>query len=374
MRILLIEPYYTGSHAAWAVSYAQKSQYQVDILSLPGRFWKWRMHGGAVTLARKFLASDLNPDLILVTDMLDLTTFLALTGHRTADIPIAIYFHENQLTYPWSSTDRDVAKRRDKHYGFINYVSALAADAVLFNSRYHQESFLASLPKLLKHFPDYNELSTVKQIQDKSQVLALGLDLQRFDAYKPSKPNDKPLILWHHRWEQDKCPEDFFKALTTLSERGVDFELTVLGEKFSRKPIVFLEAEKVLAKHIVQFGYVDSFADYAKWLWRSDIVPVTSNQDFFGASVVEALYCNCFALLPRRLAYPFIIPPEYHHQSFYEDFDDLLVRLTEAITNIEQTRQFSLQSVVAQYDWQTQITLYDRLFLELAQHRQSSYK
>ena len=73
MKILLVEPYHTGSHASWAEGYARYSQHQVDILSLPGRFWKWRMHGGAVTLARQFLESETQPDLILATDMLDLT-------------------------------------------------------------------------------------------------------------------------------------------------------------------------------------------------------------------------------------------------------------------------------------------------------------
>lgn len=365
IKILLIEPYYTGSHAAWAKGYAQYSQHQVHILSLPGRFWKWRMHGGAVTLARKFLALEFEPDLILATDMLDLTTFLALTRQRTAHIPTAIYFHENQLTYPWSPTDRDIAQKRDKHYGFINYTSAWAADAVLFNSTYHQESFLEALPKLLNHFPDYNELDTVPQIRAKSRVLALGLELQRFEQFRSSQINEKPLLLWGHRWEFDKNPEEFFKALTILSERGVDFELAVLGENFNRTPEVFLTAQKNLAKHIVQFGYVESFADYAKWLWQADIIPVTSNQDFFGASVVEALYCDCFPLLPKRLAYPHIIPAEYQAQCFYDNFDDLLARLNTTITDIEQTRQFNLRSVVAQYDWQEQSQRYDQLFFEL---------
>lgn len=366
MHILLLEPYYTGSHTAWAKGYAKHSQHHVDILSLPGRFWKWRMHGGAVSLARKFLASESRPDVILATDMLDLTTFLALTRRRTANIPTAIYFHENQLTYPWSPTDRDIAHKRDKHYGFINYTSALAADAVLFNSPYHQESFLTTLPNLLKHFPDYNELNTVKKIREKSQVLPLGLDLQRLDAFRLSQSNEKPLLIWGHRWEHDKGPEEFFRALTILSERGTDFELAVLGENFSRKPEIFLTAEKMLARHIVQFGYEESSANYAQWLWKADIVPVTSNQDFFGASVVEALYCDCFPLLPKRLAYPYIIPPEYHPQCFYEDFDDLVDRLSRAIINIKRTRQFSLRSVVAQYSWQEQSKLYDKLFLDLA--------
>ncbi len=364
MKILLVEPYYTGSHAAWAKGYACHSQHHIDILSLPGRFWKWRMHGGAVTLARKFLNSNAAPDLILATDMLDLTTFLALTRHRTAGIPTTIYFHENQLTYPWSPTDRDIAQKRDKHYGFINYTAALAADSVLFNSGYHLESFLGALPNLLKHFPDYNELNTVEEIQNKSQILTLGLDLQRFDEFGPGPISKKPLLLWGHRWEHDKRPEEFFRALTVLSERGLDFELAVLGENFSRQPDVFSAAEKSLARHIVQFGYAESFAEYAKWVWRADIIPVTSNQDFFGASIVEALYCNCYPLLPKRLAYPYIIPNEYHSQCFYNNFDDLVDRLSQAIINIKQTRRFSLRSVATQYDWQTQSQVYDNFFLD----------
>ena len=77
-------------------------------------------------------------------------------------------------------------------------------------------------------------------------------------------------------------------------------------------------------------------------------------------------YSSLIPLLPKRLAYPYIIPAEYHPQCFYEDFDDLVDRLSEAINNIEQIRQFSLRSVVAQYDWQEQSKLYDRLFLDLA--------
>ena len=125
LNILLLEPYFTGSHAAWARGYQRFSRHRVDILSLKGQFWKWRMHGGAVTLARKFNEGEYKPDLILASDMLDLTTFLTLTRRRTAGIPVALYFHENQLAYPWSPDDRDVAQQRDHHYGFINYVSAL---------------------------------------------------------------------------------------------------------------------------------------------------------------------------------------------------------------------------------------------------------
>ena len=97
MNILLLEPYCTGSHRSWAEGYKKYSKHNITILSLPGRFWKWRMHGGAVTLAKEFLKLQKYFDLILATDMLDLTTFLSLTRKQTSDIPTAVYFHENQL-------------------------------------------------------------------------------------------------------------------------------------------------------------------------------------------------------------------------------------------------------------------------------------
>ena len=82
---------------------------------MKGQFWKWRMHGGAITLAESFNNSDWNPDLILCTDMLDLTTFLSLTRKKTKHIPVAIYFHENQISYPWSPKDRDFGMISEKN-------------------------------------------------------------------------------------------------------------------------------------------------------------------------------------------------------------------------------------------------------------------
>jgi len=363
VHILLLEPYYTGSHAAWATGYAAHSRHQVTVLSMPGRFWKWRMHGGAVTLARQFLAMKTKPDLILATDMLDLTTFLALTRARTGCLATALYFHENQLSYPWSPTDRDVSQGRNLHYGFINYASALAADTVFFNSRYHMDSFLDALPRLLKHFPDHNALDTVEIVRAKSEVLPLGLDLRRFDAHcpdpQPSVSSSPPLILWNHRWEYDKNPQGFFKALYALADRGVDFALIILGERFRQQPTEFTEAYQRLGKRVRQFGYVPAFADYARWLWRADLLPVTSHHDFFGASVVEAVYCGCLPLLPQRLSYPELIPSQYHTTCLYQDHDDLVDRLETAIVDLGQTHPFGLRDTVVRFDWSEMAPLYD---------------
>ncbi len=376
MKILLLEPYFTGSHASWAREYAGHSQHKVDILSMSGQFWKWRMHGGAVTLARKFLSGDYKPDLLLTTDMLDLPTFLALTRHITASVKTAVYFHENQLTYPWSPMDRDLVQQRDMHYSFINYTSGLTADLVLFNSHYHLNSFFDELPRFLKSFPDQNELNSVSLIRHKSRVLHLGMDLKKLDLYQPAEnerpAHSPPLILWNHRWEYDKNPEDFFKALYRLDEEGLGFEVAVLGECFSQKPQIFLDAREKLGTKIVQFGFVKDFDHYAAWLWKADIVPVTSMHDFFGGSVVQAMHCNCYPLLPTRLAYPEHIPADFHSRFFYNDFDDLVERLKKLIATIQKVRQENIQTFVTHYDWQKMAPLYDDILGELVENDKST--
>jgi glycosyltransferase involved in cell wall biosynthesis len=363
MKICLIEPFHGGSHAAWAEEFARHSRHEVQLLTLSARRWKWRMHGGAVTLARQFMQSDFEADLLLASDMLDLTTFLALTRSKTAGLPTALYFHENQLTYPWSTNGADPRRQR-AHYAFINYTSAMAADSVLFNSRFHLDSFLGQLPEFLAGFPDHNEPESVALIREKSRVLPLGLDLQRFDEHRPRQlrnPDRPPLILWNHRWEYDKNPDEFFRALFQLQAEGCSFELVVLGEAYHDRPPVFTEAQQRLGERIRHFGYAENFTDYANWLWQADLLPVTSHHDFFGASVVQAIYCHCTPLLPNRLAYPEHLPVNSRTRYLYADYDALLKQLRSMLER-PQVVDEALPAHVARYDWQQQIGKYDDLF------------
>jgi len=325
---------------------------------MKGQFWKWRMHGGAVTMAREFNNLEWRPDLILTTDMLDLPTFLSLTKHKSHSIPTAIYFHENQISYPWSPNDRDIQNKRDSHYGFINFTSALAADQVFFNSEFHMDSFLDSLPNFLRQFPDHRELDSIVDIRNKSRILHLGMDLRQFDDFKINHGED-PLILWNHRWEYDKNPNDFFSVLDKVKEWGYKFKLAVLGENFSQYPDIFIDAHKSFSDQIVQWGYTESFNDYAKWLWKADILPVTSNQEFFGASVMEAMYCDTWPILPNRLTYPEILPPDQHESHLYSSQQDLFEKLIWAIDNHNTVKQTHFNSIAKPFDWETMAPVYD---------------
>ena len=150
MNILLIEPYFTGAHKRWCEELCQYSNHDIDICSLPGRHWKWRIHGAAVQLSEKLNDLGKRYDLLLVSDYLDVATFKSL--YFDQNVPIAIYFHENQISYPWSKRDDDLRLVRDNHYGWVNFTSALISDWCFFNSRYHMNSFLGLLPNFLRHF------------------------------------------------------------------------------------------------------------------------------------------------------------------------------------------------------------------------------
>jgi glycosyltransferase involved in cell wall biosynthesis len=364
MNILLIEPFFTGSHKSWGEGLKKYTKHNMKILSLKGRYWKWRMHGGAITLAKMFNESDFNPDLIIVTDMLDLTTFKSLTMKKSSNIPFILYFHENQLTYPWSPDDPDIKMKRDLHYGFINYTSALAADKICFNSEFHLKEFYAALKKLLKAFPDHNELESLKFLKSKSRILHLGLDLSKFDKFRGDENKTAPVILWNHRWEYDKNPSDFFNALYNIQEKGLNFRVVILGESYKKIPKEFLEAKEKLKDKIIQFGYCKNFEEYSIWLHKSDLLPVTSNQDFFGISAVEAIYCNCHPILPDRLAFGEHIPSDNKENFFYTDLADLSNKIENYIGNFEYIKNTPLDysSFVDRYSWEQMIEFYDEEF------------
>lgn len=114
------------------------------------------------------------------------------------------------------------------------------------------------------------------------------------------------------------------------------------------------------------FGFARDYATYARWLNRADILPVTSRHDFFGCSVVEAMYCGVFPILPRRLAYPEHLEGKGGEGSgefercFYDDFEGLIQRLEWALANIKETRKIKVRERAARYSWDKMAPIYDR--------------
>jgi glycosyltransferase involved in cell wall biosynthesis len=80
-------------------------------------------------------------------------------------------------------------------------------------------------------------------------------------------------------------------------------------------------------------GYAPDLAAYRAMLRQSDIVVSTAIQEFFGISVIEALYCGCVPVLPQRLSYPELLPVEHHAACLYTNDGALAERLAATVVH-----------------------------------------
>lgn len=309
-----LEPYYGGSHKSFADAVVKQNPDEIILFTLHGRHWKWRMHGAAVSLGQKVLDSGIDFKNIIATSLIDLALLKSIISPKLPKCRYTIFFHENQLCYPWSQNDNDPTERKDLHYGFINFTSALVADKVVFNSNYNMNSFFNALKPFLKAFPDENLDGTISKLIEKSEVIYPGFEPVNVER---KASNDIPVILWNHRWEYDKNPDEFFKALFELKDKGVKFRLAVAGEERMRAPKIFAKAKEILKNEIISWGYIESREQYCELLSKCDFLPVTSHHEFFGISVLEAVSAGVIPILPERLTYPELFPKTEFGKIFY---------------------------------------------------------
>ncbi len=284
------------------------------------------MRGAALWFAEQ-LARDApaDVDVVLTSDMLSVTDLRSLSVGGLGDVPVVCYFHENQLTYPLVEESE-----RDYQYGFTNISSCLASDAVWFNSRFHQESFLKAAEGLLRKMPDHVPTGLAETLRRKSSVYYPLVELEGVDEARRARTGRAPgplRILWNHRWEYDKNPEAFFEAMLALDEAGADFRLVVVGEQFRESPAGFELCTDRLRHRVESVGYVETRQDYINTLAGCDVVVSTAIQENFGISVVEAVAAGCCPVLPKRLSYPELLPESAHPRCLYASDGDLTAHL-----------------------------------------------
>ncbi len=376
MRVLALEGYYGASHRSFLDGLAAHSLHQWDLLTLPNKAWKRRMRNGVEELlAANSLSTFAQADLLLVTDMLDGSCLRRVLSSEISLLPVIVYFHENQLTYPVRRSSGDYWQ-----YGLINIKSALAADRVLFNSRFHRDDFLGALPDFFSVLPQEARDSLAgllkggapaeiigARIAAASDILYPGIDIAEIEREKsgPPRARDPLVILWNHRWEHDKRPEAFFAALRALLDSEVDFQVIICGESFNRKPEDFLQAEKLLGQHLLHFGYAHERQEYIRLLQRADLVVSTAAHEFFGIAVMEACAAGCRPLLPRRLSYPELVPEDLHAECLYDNDADFTARLLSFARNPQSARQGTWLPIARQFNWPEQAAIFDRIVEDL---------
>ncbi|MEQ9310629.1 MAG: DUF3524 domain-containing protein [Balneolaceae bacterium] len=367
MTILAIEPFYSGSHKAFLKGLEKHSSHNIISIKLNYKGWKWRMHGDSLTLAQLTNEVDEDIDLLLTSSMTNLPAFIALNNPRFAHTPKIMYMHDNQFTRPIPD-----GETRDMTYCYINYLSMLVADKLLFSSQFHLDDLLEALPDFLDNFPDDKHYNTVDQIREKSIVVYPGLDLKYFDKDPDTRnKNDRPVIVWNQRWQFDRNPAMFFRVLNRLNDIDLKFDLILAGDTKHEKPEEFQKAWKRFGQQITHFGYVDDKEAYSKLLHSGDIVVSTATYEFFCVSIMEAIYCGCHPFLPKTLHYPELIPdslhnPLLHAPVLYENEDELFLHMKNLLLgNTKPLPKATLQNINKHLEWSRQYKNYDKLFEEM---------
>ena len=371
LRVLLLESFYGGSHRDVADGLVRHSRHSIHLLTLPARFWKWRMRGASLWFFKQLDAEPLLPyDLIFCTSLMDVGALKALLGRRCP--PILLYCHETQLAYPDPGNNE-----ADLHFAFTELVNMSVADRVLFNSESHRRRFLDALPAFLRRLPDFKPLWTVDTIVRKSAVCYPGITVEHRPATVNPSEASWPLIIWNHRWEFDKAPGVFFAALRELIKRRCEFQVALLGENFTATPREFADARRDFGDRIVQYGYVANREEYRNWLARGDIIVSTAIQENFGISAMEAVAHGCHPVLPSRLSYPEIIPAEFHNSCLYANQGGLVSLLEGRLSPDPAARTIAARradpALVAHaqtFNWIHRVQQFDALIDEAAGARQ----
>ncbi|MDA0903079.1 MAG: DUF3524 domain-containing protein [Bacteroidetes bacterium] len=350
LNICILDPLHEGSHAHWAKGVQQmwKQQgHKVELRTLPGRHWKWRMHGAATTWALEIrreasLEGDRDtPDLIITTDMCDAAQLRGLLPPAWSSATFIVYFHENQLTFPWSTFDDDASNGRSHTYGYINITSALAADAVWFNSKHHRDVFLIAAEAFVGRLPKPRPVEVAKTILDKSSILPIGFNLPNPPSLSDStsevsaslansvlqtkaddqagstlalnlpaelKPAKPPLVIWNHRWSDDKGTQAFAAFARCVVSEDIPAQFAFLGRAPERLPDEWNGLKDDLGSRCIHWGYVEDETNYHAWLERADIAPIHPRQEYFGISIMEAMASGTIPWVPEAHAYVETMP------------------------------------------------------------------
>ncbi len=359
MKILLLSAYDAASHAYWHKGLVEHlHQHQWTVLTLPPRYFAWRIRGNSLSWAysqREVLEQPY--DLVVATSMTDLCALRGFVPHL-ASIPTLVYFHENQFAYPESGQEYGNVEPK-----ILNLYTALAADHICFNTEYNRSTFLTGCRKLLKKLPDQVPAGVVERLQQRSSVLNVPLPES---AYLPHDYQPGPVrLVWNHRWEFDKGPEQLLSAVRGLCDTGIDFQLDVVGQQFRHVPEPFQQLKLLLEGRCGRMGFVASVDDYRRLLQQADIVLSTALHDFQGIAVLEGVAAGAMPLVPERLAYPELFPESCCYTSGEGERDSLVsavVRYAEA----KQIGECLPVPDISALSWRNMAARYEQLLTRVA--------
>ena len=301
MKIIAMESFDRGSHRHFREIVTRHSAHDWHWITNEQAPWKWAMRTGGLSPS---LDQCPNADLLFCTSLLDVAVMRvrveAQLGRR---VPTVLYMHENQAEYPADpARDEDP---RDHHFALTNLNSIFASDLVVWNSRWNLESFIGGIASVLQHSRGLSLGDLEPEIRRRSNVAWCPVEVPQPEAPCPIEDADSPLVVWPHRHEHDKGPDQLLALARTHRELPIRWAL--LGERFERVPESMQIFRDEFADRIVFDGYPGR-AIYESILGAADWVCSTARHEFFGLSVVEAMFSGCLPWVPNGLSYRELLP------------------------------------------------------------------
>lgn len=300
LRIACFEPWLGGSHRSFLEEWAKRSRHALDVHGLAPRHWKWRQEASAWELARRIPADRRPPDLLFCSDYVDLPRLIGFLPPAWRSVPTLAYFHENQLTYPVAE-----GVLPDHGPGFSNILTAIRADAVVFNSEFHRGEFGAAGDRLLRRLPSPNPRAALAAAVKGASVIAPAPDLEGIELGAGGAPHAPLRILFPHRLEADKDPVSFCAAVRESARAGAQLELLFTGQgQGTVRPDVAEALDGVAPWIAADSGHAPSREAFGALLRGADVVASTAHHEFFGIAFTEAMAAGCTPWAPRRQSYP----------------------------------------------------------------------
>jgi glycosyltransferase involved in cell wall biosynthesis len=317
------------------------------------------MRGSAVTLGPRLVADAEKlgpPDLLVVSDMVDLGDLLARTRSTHCAVPVALYLHENQLTYP-----RRPGESLDAGLAWTTWRNLTLADQIWCNSAFHRDELLAALPGLLHDVPDHDHADLLPAVARRMRVLPVGVDIPA-----PGVRTKPPLIISNQRWHHDKDVDAVVRALQWLADSGAEFRAAVIGDHRGGHAAEIDPLLDQLGARVVARGLQDRSA-YESLLGEADIVVSAAKNEFFGVAIVEAVGAGAVPVLPDAVAYPEIIPAQFHSAVFHQR-GQLRTALAATLAGLDDRRLAieGLAGSMTRFSWSAVAPAYDEAAAALA--------
>ncbi len=263
--------------------------------------------------------------------------------------PLVTYTHGSH----WDPSDLFRFERYPR-LAWADLGNLLSADRVLVASEWMADTILTNVRAASPAAAD--------DLAPLLRRVGLPLDLHRIDAaWRPEDPGP-PTVIFNHAPVNAKRPELFFELAWELLRR-TDARLLVT-RRFSGISTGLARLVRSYPGRVTLGEDLPIDAYYAA-LWQAQVQASVATHESLGIATLEAMATRNCCLLPRIGAYPEITEPD----ALYDDLDDLLARLVDAVQQEGPRRALADRQMMmtrATYSPQRVATAVREVLLEVA--------